>query len=106
MTIQINRLVPCCITTASSSHTQFKPSPHPLLDSLEKIPLDDDSDCTVSTTRSYSSEEDEDEYDEDRVPRRRAVSFSKILVSQIWTRPKTSMEDVAKLFYTAEETQR
>lgn len=80
----------------------------------EKILFDDDSDCTVSTAQSYSSEEEEDEEDDDSRNglrtlanrKRHAVTFSQELVSQIWTRPRTPLQDIRKLFYSAEETQR
>jgi hypothetical protein len=34
------------------------------------------------------------------------VTFSEELVSQVWTRPRTPTEDVRKLFYSSEDTQR
>jgi hypothetical protein len=56
----------------------------------------DDDDFTVSTT-SLSDTDSEAE---------RSVSFAEELVTDEWTRPYTPREEVTKLFYSTEETQR
>lgn len=58
------------------------------------VPLDDD---TLSTT-SVSSDEDSS-FD-------RRVSFCEDIVTEVWTRPFTEKEDIARLFYSAEDTTR
>jgi hypothetical protein len=58
---------------------------------------DDNSYCTASTD-SLST-------DSDSICERR-VTFAPALVSEEWTRPYTAKEDVSKLFYSPEETQR
>jgi hypothetical protein len=56
-----------------------------------------DDDCTVTTLSSSSSFSDVDE---------RRVTFADPLVTEVWTRPWTPVEDREKLFYSIEETQR
>lgn len=62
----------------------------------EKIEQDDDSVVTLSTA-SFSDSDDS-------VCLR--VSFVEELVTDVWTRPYTTPEDLADLYYSTEETNR
>jgi hypothetical protein len=78
------------------SYEDRPPLFHPVEDSTD--------DWTVSTASSS------DEYDVSSgcssSSRKAVVTFSDELVSQVWTRPRTPTEDVRKLFYSSEDTQR
>jgi hypothetical protein len=59
---------------------------------------DDSSLCTLSTSSIFSS-------DDEITTVERRVSFAPQLVSHVWTRERTPVEDVSNLFYSAAETQ-
>ena len=78
--------------------------PKPLIDendryakSLPTTHDDDRSLCTISTD-SLSTDSS--------ISLERRVTFASSLVTEEWTRPWTPREEVAKLFYSTEETQR
>jgi hypothetical protein len=56
-----------------------------------------DDDCTVTTASSSAASS---LYDDKR------VSFADPLVTEVFTRPRTPREEISKLFYSCEETQR
>ena len=57
---------------------------------------DDDDSVYTNSTASLSLDSDDD----------KRVSFADPLVTEVWTREYTSNDEISRLYYTAEETQR
>ena len=58
---------------------------------------DDDDSVYTNSTASLSLDADDDD---------KRVSFADPLVTEVWTRDYTSKDEISRLYYTAEETQR
>ena len=69
---------------------------------IDNITTDDDqaSVCSLSTSSVTTTSTTDDE--EEPSPR---VSFATGLVTEVWTRERTPLEDVAVLYYSSQETQ-
>lgn len=124
MTITLDRPLQCFTSDGGGSHRnetadrivrigdslEKKPTSTEQQESYEDHPAlfhpveDSTDDWTVSTASSS------DEYDVSSgcssSSRKAVVTFSEELVSQVWIRPRTPTEDVRKLFYSSEDTQR
>lgn len=62
-----------------------------------------DDDCTVSSCSTVTSLSSSGR---SSLRGSKGVSFSSTLVTEVWTRPRTLLEDVSGLFYSCEETLR
>jgi hypothetical protein len=70
----------------------------PVVEKLRHSLSSDDED-SVFTLSTASLSDTDSEFD-------RRVSFADDMVTEVWTRPYTPKEDVSKLYYSTEETQR
>lgn len=67
---------------------------------------DEDSSVATISTASFSDSDESLLEDDQQDQPRRTVSFAEDLVTDTWTRAKTTREEVADLFYSQEETLR